>query len=302
MGIKRQKASVIMQSLLIDLAATGANDALAIVRRAAWFSDSPLKNLQDALEQLKDAEREVPGLISSIESAAKEESIDATWKTSASAMIEPIGAIILDIEKGIKLIHTSTDYSWDITGSALLRNLFPRSNDLVKKFAGLYKKMSKLYLQPGSKIVAVRQAVYRLQAHLLEAQDEIKNAMEAAGIDPAAAPSAAPAAAPSGASAVEKDKAYMDYIFGAHKLLDIFLEEYASGELTPEQDAIIKRLIMDNADSKKLMSAYLKKDNQPELNKMIKDPNFSSKAKDLFDRIKVNITTATTELDKLGQL
>ena len=302
MGIKRQKASVIMQSLLIDLAATGANDALAIVRRAAWFSDSPLKNLQDALEQLKDAEREVPGLISSIESAAKEESIDATWKTSASAMIEPIGAIILDIEKGIKLIHTSTDYSWDITGSALLRNLFPRSNDLVKKFAGLYKKMSKLYLQPGSKIVAVRQAVYRLQAHLLEAQDEIKNAMEAAGIDPAAAPSAAPAAAPSGASAVEKDKAYMDYIFGAHKLLDKFLEEYASGELTPEQDAIIKRLIMDNADSKKLMSAYLKWDNEHEQIKMFKDPSFSNKAKVLFDKIKANIATATTELDKLGQL
>lgn len=309
MGIKRQKASAIMQSLLIDIAATGSFEALAIIKKA-WTMESSRNNLQDALGELNDAIKHTDALLkvmsylvregyspsirvnSSVffrgEFALVEQQVENTKKT--------IEEMIGKIEKGLVDLNASPTNYWRESGHLLL-------NEIHDKLGALVESSFK-YTALGETNLDF--AYNTLRDDLTDARDEIENAMEAAGIDPSAAPSAAPATAPagapSGASAVEKDKAYMDYIFGAHKLLDKFLEEYASGDLTPEQDAIIRRLIMDNADSKKLMSAYLKWDNEHEQIKMFKDPSFSNKAKVLFDKIKANIATATTELDKLGQL
>jgi hypothetical protein len=299
MGIKRQKASAIMQSLLIDLAATGSFEALAIIKKA-WTIQSAATNTQNALVYLKSAAENAASVLGSIDKAVNEGPINASWKPRVIEMAESTGKMISDIEQSVALISSTPSY-WSTTGRDLLLDISSRLKQLIASFSALHKELASGRDMRGGKN-DIYHYLWTSIDSLTDALDEIENAMDAADIDPSAAPAAAPSAAPSGASAVEPDKAYMDYIFGAHKLLDKFLEEYASGELTPVQDAIIKRLIMDNADSKKLMSAYLKKDNQPELNKMIKDPNFSSKAKVLFDRIKVNITTATTELDKLGQL
>jgi hypothetical protein len=313
MSIKRQKATAIMQGLFADLAATGSFKALAIVKKA-WTIESEINNLQDALEELQDAKKEAKDLVAAIDRETKEGAIDPRWATAAAPMADVITRMMADITGSIALIPTANNY-WNTTGIALLHDMLLRTNQLIAQVSSL-----EVATREGAGFGPrnfgkndIANKTRKLERTLIAARNEIKNAMEAADIDPAAVPAAVPAATPTATpaasvpvSAAESGSrrpsrgVYMQYINGAYKLLDDFLKEHASGDLTSEQDEIIRRLIMDNADSKRLMKAHLKKDF--EYAKMLRDPEFSNKAKALFDTIKANIAAATTELDKLGEI
>lgn len=306
MSIKRQKATAIMQGLFADLAATGSFKALAIVKKA-WTIQSAEQNTQDALDYLKSAEQKARSCLARIERPKGTSPISQTLKPSITTMLNSTVLVISRIEQSGALLGSASAY-WSTTGRDLLLDISSRLQKLITSVsdqdtelkAELKAELNVPLTEPLATVDKryICSYLIHFRESLEDALDQIKNAIEASKDLPRLLPAADPATAP----ALEPNDAYMTYIFGAHKLLDKFLEEYASGDLTSEEDKIIKLLIMDNEYSRKLMSAYLKKDIESKLVKMFKDPDFSNKAKVLFDKIKANIAAATAELDKLGSL
>ena len=320
MGIKRQKASAIMQSLLIDLAATGSFEALAIIKKA-WTIESPLNNLQDALEELQDAEKAAKFLVATIDSATKKERIDANWAAAAAPMVDVIGEMIAGITRSIALIDGTSDY-WNTTGVALLRDMFLRTNKLLAQVLSLEAAVTKEagfgLGNFGKKDIAVR--IRKLEITLIAARDEIVHAMEAAGIDPSAAPADAPADAPAAAPSADPSAtsatsgggssnpslaAYNRHILGGKKALEDFFTRYkveadpkAYGFNRPAHE-IVKKHILDNKDIKSLMIHADKHDKPESLKQLLNISKFAAAAEALRRAVDAQIKTASSELDAL---
>lgn len=318
MGIKRQKASAIMQSLLIDLAATGSFEALAIIKKA-WAWEGPLENTNDALGELKNAAKRATALVAMLDSATKEEAIDQTWSPSATSMMNDTESMVVDIEKSIGLASSTSDY-WNTTGTSLLQDICSRLKTLITSARSLGEKFkarrnidSTGFATKAGKMFSFIQG---FELYLTDALDEIENAMEALNVDPSADPAAAPADAPPGASANASATseggysnpslaAYNRHILGGKKALEDFFTRYkveadpkAYGFNRPAHE-IVKKHILDNKDIKSLMIHADKHDKPESLKQLLNISKFAAAAEALRRAVDTQIKTASSELDAL---
>jgi len=312
MGIKRQKASAIMQSLLIDLAATGANDALAIIRKA-WTIESPLNNLQDALGELNDAIKHTDALLKVMSYLTKEGvSLSMSVKGGISRVVlvdqkvkdakVAIEEMIELINRGLVALEASTGNYWRESGHLLLKEIHDKLGALI----------GSSFKYPVSDATSLELAYSILRDDLTDARDEIENAMEAAGIDPAVAPAAAPSGASANASATSEGgssnpslDAYNRHILGGKKALEDFFTKYkveadpkAYGFNRPAHE-IVKKYILDNKDIKSLMIHADKHDKPESLKQLLNISKFAAAAEALRSAVNAQIKTASSELDAL---
>ena len=289
MGIKRQKASVIMQSLLIDLAATGANDALAIVRRACMQPNIRLAQDEDQAN-IGSRTAQIGKDISSIDSMITTAAATGAPTSNVHNARKHINALksLFDGGSFESALAQAQRMSSDafVEGEAFGTSLFATWGggsevDIELIFDEEFPTTERPQTEAYKKII--NRVISNLR-HIIDHQ----------GAAPAAAPAADPAAAPDLAAL---RAVFVDNIEGGAKKLDAFFEKYATGKVSNDVQAIIKAEILENADVQKLNLNFDKKSDEAYFRKLLLIPDFTNKSKALHDKVVAQIDKASKQID-----
>lgn len=322
MSIRKKKAEAIIGGLMVDLAASGAFDALAIVKQArsgdgdqallaadliklekrAWTIESPATNLRDALKNIEFALKRVNLLINKMPTYAASGEIkdSAAWSRELGTLRKKLSSLEAALKKALDSIGTNTDRYWKDIAPPFLRE---RRKEIYSIIDGVKKNK---IIAPDSPFAQV------LTEHLVDAVDEIENTLDALD-EPIEGPSAsqsdaapAPAAtSPEGVATDEPSQAYDKYILGGKKALEEFFKKYPVEQDPKERDSfnkeaydIVKTNIIDNKEVQALMRHT---DISPSAKeKLIRSLKFSAAAERTHNAVIAQIEKASAELDNIS--
>lgn len=322
MSIRKKKAEAIIGGLMVDLAASGAFDALAIVKQArlrwsddgdrallaaplpkfekrAWTIENPGTNFYDALRNIQSALTQVNSSLEYLPMLARSGNVkDSTvLSNELKGFQKKLLALAASFEKEAKSFDKS-EY-WKNTAPLFLRGKHKEIKAMTDA-ASKNKIIFSTFLDSP-----VADSVRLMIENLSDATDEIENALDALD-EPlegpsASRPDAAPASAATGAS---PSRAYDEYILGGKRALEEFFEKYPveqdpreRGSFNKEAYDIVKKNIIDNREVQALMRhTDISSDAK---DRLIRTLRFSDAAKSAYEAVIAQIEKASAELDQL---
>ena len=316
MSIRKKKAEVILGGLMMDLAASGAFDALAIVKQArlrwsddgdrallaaplpkfekrAWTIENPGTNFYDALRNIKSALTQVSSSLEYLPMLARSGYLkDSTaLSNELKGFQKKLLALAASFEEEAKSFDKS-EY-WKNTAPLFLRGKHKEIKAMTDAASENKIIFSTFFDSP------VADSVKIMIENLSDATDEIENALDDLD-EPLEGPSTSwPDAAPAAADPdlIDMNAAFVDNIEGGAKKLDVFFQKYAAGKVSDSVQAIIKAEILENADVQKLNLNFNKKSDRAYLKRLFRIPDFIKKSKALHDKVVAQIDKASEQID-----